>query len=287
MNIFQNIKLFLIFILIIINIIFYFIFPENISKNIWHIIVKLCIMLMNIKTNIHGDKGKLNTNNLLIMCNHTDGLNDGSIIYNLYYNNNKENILYTIVKSNIVGDSNDNSILSNILSYIKTSILKSLHFISYTRGNKENGLVVKNIVADYIKNNKNILVFPEGTTRKNGIPKEFKHGIFQLAIEHNMNILPITIKYDKDIGTEREEPLNMSLIFNNNADVYIHDIIDCETDECYKNKDFLALKNKTFDIICSPFKNGDNKIKSEEIIDIDSKTTADLPKTTADLPVPA
>ena len=100
-----------------------------------------------------------------------------------------------------------------------------------------------------LKDNKNILVFPEGTTRTNGIPKDFKHGIFQLAIEHNFNILPITIKYDKDIGTERSDPFNVSLIFNNNADVYIHDIIDSKTEEAYKNKDFLALKKKTFDII--------------------------------------
>jgi len=284
MNIFQNIKLFFIFILIIINIFFYYISPEIISKHIWHIILKLAKIIMNIKTKVHGVKNNLNTNNLLIMCNHYDGLNDGDILYDLYYNENKQNMLYTIVKSNIVGDSNDNSILSNILSCIKTSVLKSLHFVSYTRGDKEDGIVVKNIVADYLKDNKNILVFPEGTTRTNGIPKDFKHGIFQLAIEHNFNILPITIKYDKDIGTERSDPFNLSLIFNNNADVYIHDIIDSKTEEAYKNKDFLALKKKTFDIICSPFNNnnnnnGDNNIK----IDKEEDT---LPKTTANLPVP-
>jgi len=276
MNIFQNIKVFLLFILIIINIIFYYISPEIISKHIWHKILKLAKNIMNLKTKIHGNKNNLNTNNLLIMCNHYDGLNDGDILYDLYYNENKQNMLYTIVKSNIVGDSNDNSILSNILSCMKTSVLKSLNFVSYTRGDKEDGIVVKNIVANYLKNNKNILVFPEGTTRTNGIPKDFKHGIFQLAIEHNFNILPITIKYDRDIGTERSDPFNVSLIFNNNADVYIHDIIDSKTEEAYKNKDFLALKNKTFDIICSPFNNGDNKIKSEVVIDIEPKTTADL-----------
>ena len=119
MNIFQNIKLFLIFILIIINIIFYYIFPETISKHIWHNIVKIGKIIMGIKPKIHGNKNNLNTNNLLIMCNHYDGLVDCDVIYNLYYDENKENMLYTIVKSDIVGDSNENSILSNILSYIK------------------------------------------------------------------------------------------------------------------------------------------------------------------------
>ena len=270
------------FILIIINMIFYYICPEIISKHIWHNIIKLCKVIMNIKKKVHGNKNNLNTNNLLIMCNHYDGLVDCDILYDLYYDENKQNILYTIVKSNIVGDSNDNSILSNVLSCVKTSVLKSLKFVSYTRGDKENGIIVKNIVADYLKDNKNMLVFPEGTTRTNGIPKDFKHGIFQLAIEHNFNILPITIKYDKDIGTERGEPFNMSLLFNNNADVYIHDIIDCKTEEAYTNKDFLALKKKTFDIICSPFNNNNNHDNNIKIY----KEEETLPKTTADLPVP-
>jgi hypothetical protein len=49
MNIFQNIKLFFMFILIIINMIFYYICPEIISKHIWHNIIKLCKVIMNIK----------------------------------------------------------------------------------------------------------------------------------------------------------------------------------------------------------------------------------------------
>ena len=114
------------FILIIINMIFYYICPEIISKHIWHNIIKLCKVIMNIKKKVHGNKNNLNTNNLLIMCNHYDGLVDCNILYDLYYDKNKQNILYTIVKSNIVGDSNDNSILSNVLSCVKTSVLKSL-----------------------------------------------------------------------------------------------------------------------------------------------------------------
>ena len=303
MNFFEKIKFFFIILLILINIIQYYIFPQFIHKYIWHLMIKLCKKIINVKVKIHGNTKLFNNNNLIIMSNHYDGLHDCDILFDLYYNENKKNILYTIVKSNIVGDMNDKSTLSIMMSSLKNFLLKSINLISYTRGDKKDGTIVKNIINEYLKNDKNVLVFPEGTTRTNGIPKDFKYGIFQVAVDNNLNILPITIKYNKDIGTEKGEPLNFSLLFNNVADVYIHDIIDYKKDECYKNKDFLALKNKTFDIICSPLissTKNNNIIKEEEGAlpkktaekDLPKKTadlpkkTADLPKKTADLPKP-
>ena len=105
---------------------------------------------------------------------------------------------------------------------------------------------MKETIADYLQNNKNVLIYPEGTTRKNGVPKDFKHGIFQLAVEKKASILPITLKFARDCGTEKGEPANFYDLFDNEVDVYLHDLIDSETDDCYKTNDFMSLKEKTF-----------------------------------------
>jgi 1-acyl-sn-glycerol-3-phosphate acyltransferase len=128
--------------------------------------------------------------------------------------------------------------------------MDALFCIPYKRGDKEDGSNVKNKIVESLHSGKNILVFPEGTARRDGIPKDFKVGIFQLAIENKLRILPITIKYDKDIGSEKGEPVKFLNLFNNGVNIYIHDIID-ETDECYQINDPVALKQKTFNIITS------------------------------------
>ncbi len=206
---------------------------------------------MNTQIKIHGNVDNFQNNNLLIMANHYDGYIDGNIIYNLYYKNNTIEPLYTIVKADMFGNSKDKSKIMKSLSCCKNSIMNSLYFIPYKRGDKEDGQNVKNILIDALHNGKNILVFPEGTTHKDGIPKDFKNGIFQLALENKLRILPITLKYEKDIGSEKGEPINFSNLFDNVCNIYIHDLID-ENDECYKTNDFLALKEKTFNIISKP-----------------------------------
>ena len=245
----NTIKMVVIVILVLINILQYKLFPFSLSKKINRDLIKMILVLMNAKIKIHGNVEALNNNNLLLMANHYDGIIDVAVLFDLYYNNNKNNKLYTIVKHNIVGDPNDQVFVSKMMSYMKDSFLKSLCLIPYKRGDKEDGAAVKQIIAETLKNGSNILIFPEGTTRTDGVPKDFRHGIFQLAIEKKMNILPITLKYNKDIGSERGEPVNIFNVFDNEVDIYIHDIIDSEVDECYKKKDFLALKQKTFDII--------------------------------------
>jgi 1-acyl-sn-glycerol-3-phosphate acyltransferase len=207
-------------------------------------------LLLNVKIRVHGNVENFQNNKLLVMSNHYEGLIDGPIIHGLYHKHNSIEALYTIAKSDILGNSKDDRSLLQLLFFIKTAIMNSLYFISYKRGDKEDGNNVKNLIVDHTNNGKNILVFPEGTTRRDGVPREFKTGIFKLAIENKMRILPITLKYNKDIGTEKGEPTNFSSIFNNEVDVYIHDLID-ENDECYN--DYLAVKQKTFDMISKPF----------------------------------
>jgi len=250
-NFYLYIKLSLSAIFVLINIIQYYIFPQQISKQIYIALNNAIIFLTNSQIKIHGNTDNLN-NNLLIMTNHYDGVIDANILYNLHYKYNRDNILYSIVKSTLMCDSEDTQLIMRLMSYIKNGFINSSYFIPYKRGDKEDGTNVKNIIIESIRSNKNILIFPEGTTRTNGIPKDFKNGIFQLATENKINILPITLKFDKDIGSEKGEPIKILNIFDNVVDIYIHEVIDSISDECYKTNDFMSLKNKVFNIITAP-----------------------------------
>ena len=248
---YNNFKLGLIILLTLMQVFQYRIFSLKISKIIYILFVSCVVFLMNTQIKVHGNVNNFKNNNLLIMSNHYDGYSDGNIIYNLYYKHNSIETLHTIVKADILGNPEDGQKILQITNCIKNSVIDSCYFIPYKRGDKEDGNNVKNIVVDSLNNGKNILVFPEGCTHKDGIPREFKNGIFQLAVENKLRILPITLKYEKDIGSEKGEPLKFSNLFDNVCNVYIHDLID-ETDECYKANDSLALKQKVFDVISAP-----------------------------------
>ena len=246
-------KLSLIILLTLMHVFQYNFFSYKVSKIIYILFVSWIVFLMNPQIRLHGNVDNFNNNKVIIMANHYDGYLDGNIIYNLYYKHNSIEHLHTIVKDDILGNPEDGQKILQLTNCIKNTAIDSLYLIPYKRGDKEDGKYVKNIIVDSLNNGKNILVFPEGTTHKDGVPKEFKNGIFQLAVENKLRILPITIKYEKDIGTERGEPINFLNMFDNVADLYIHDLVD-EHDECYKNNDFIALKQKTFNIISAPFK---------------------------------
>ena len=244
-TIYLNTKIVFIVLLFLINTAQYSIFPIYVSRLIYIYILKMALSLTNSKITIHGNSDVFKQNNLIIMSNHYAGLDFG-ILTDLYYRHNRENVLYTIAKSNLLGDKEDKSVISKMMSYVKDSYMASKYLIPYIRGDKEDGAIVKDKVTGYLEQNANIMVFPEGTTTKNGVPKDFKSGIFKLAVEKKINIVPITIKYKKDIGSNIGEPLRFLKWFDNDVDIYIHDIITTE-DECYK--DYMKLKEKVFETI--------------------------------------
>jgi 1-acyl-sn-glycerol-3-phosphate acyltransferase len=250
-ELFTNFKTGLMMLVMILNAILYYIFNLSIGKIIFTTLQKVFIGIMNVKIRVHGNTNNFSNNNLLIMSNHYEGVLDGNVIYNLYYKHNTIEPLYTIVKHNIVGDPTDKNLVSNLLSYIKGAIMNACCFIPYKRGDKEDGKNTRDVIVNSLREGKNVLVFPEGTAHRDGVPKDFKNGIFELAVENKLRILPITLKYDKDIGTEKGESFKNCNFFNNIVDVYIHDLID-ENDECYKTNDFMALKQKTFNVISAP-----------------------------------
>ena len=250
---YNHIKLALVVLLVIIDAILYLLIRSPEIYKMFHVLLNRIggRGLIDAKIRVHGNTNNFSNNNLLIMSNHYQAVLDGNTIYNLYYKNNSIETLHTIVKADIFSDPTGKSKIMNLLNWMERAVLSSWYFIPYKRGDKEDGKKTRNVIVDSLKNGKNILVFPEGTSHKNGIPLEFKKGTFELAVANKLRILPITIKYEKDVGKEKGEPVDLLTIFDNVADIYIHEVID-ENDECYMQQNPEGLKNKVFDIIRAP-----------------------------------
>lgn len=74
-----------------------------------------------------------------------------------------------------------------------------------------------NKAIDYLKNGKNMVVFPEGTRSKSPNMKPFKAGTFKLAIKSNVTIIPVTIN-----GSYKLKEGNKGIIKPATVNVYIH-----------------------------------------------------------------
>jgi len=238
---FEKIKLVFILFAVITNVIQYYIFDKETSTAIMNfLLTNIILRIANVKTKTHGNTHYLNDSNMLIMSNHYEGL-DGLIFFSIM--NKPSNNLYSVVKSDLVGNEVDKNAISCILSFIKKAFMESSNLISYKRGDKQSGEDVKDAIMEKITNcNSNILVFPEGTTHKCGILKEFKNGIFHLASDENIEILPITLVYERrDFGSEKGDPVNFLNWMNATCNVYVHEKIS--------GNNWEDLKQKTFDAI--------------------------------------
>jgi 1-acyl-sn-glycerol-3-phosphate acyltransferase len=209
--------------------------------------------ILNLKITLHGNTDNLKNNKLLVMCNHYDGIDYFAISQILDYTK-----LYTIVKHDLVGSSHHQNFVSDLFYYFKNVLYHSAYFVPYKRGDKDDSAIIKQIIVDKIENNNNVLIFPEGRARTDGIPQDFKHGIFKLAVENKFNILPISIKYDKDAGSEMNAPVDLFRWADLSANVYIHDIVKSE------NKDFLQLKDEVFKIITNVLIDKVDKVDNAE-----------------------
>lgn len=216
-----------------------------IKKSTTDSIVNFSLNFFNIKIRIHGKDNLKNYNNLdiIIMANHLNGI-DYSIIYHSVKLYTKKYI-YTVVKHNVLGDSNDKSIVSNFLGLFKNETYSKMKFLPYIRNNKKSGEFIKNKIIKIIKNDhQSVMLFPEGKPTRSGIPTEFKSGSFRLCAENNIYILPVTIKFNKNIGINTTDPVILSDWFNIIADVYIHKPIF--------NKNWEKLQNTVLEQIKKP-----------------------------------
>ena len=213
---------------IISNLILPFLINNKMHKFLLKILVK---NYFNTKTCLKDDLNLKNNYGNIIIANHYNII-DYYLISSIIKNDT-----YVILKHDLFNEIINNKFISNIL----INIVKSINLISYKREDKTDGLKVKNKILKLIKKNKNVLVFAEGTSTKNGIPKNFKNGIFKLASENKIPIIPITLKYQKDIGLNIGDKFNPKNLFNNQVDVIIHDEII--------SSEWKYLKEKTFNTI--------------------------------------
>jgi 1-acyl-sn-glycerol-3-phosphate acyltransferase len=175
-----------------------------------------------------------------------NGIDYPIIVHTINYYTNTNKKIYIIVKHDLLGSKDDNNIVSNFLSLFKNNIYNKLNFLSYERGNKNSGEKIKKQILKTINNGHNILLFPEGECSRTGIPNNFKPGVFKLCSENDIWILPITLKFNKNIGVNKNDAIDINKWFNVTATIYIHKPIF--------NKNWEILKNNVFHIIRKPIK---------------------------------
>jgi 1-acyl-sn-glycerol-3-phosphate acyltransferase len=211
------------------------IFPSIINKRIKRKINGFLIKdIYSNKIKLHGNTELLNNYGNIILSNHYN-ISDTNIIYSLM-----KNETYAVAKSDIFEEVIKNKTISTILNKV---IFRGFNLISYKRKDKVDGLKVKKKILKLINKNKNVLIFPEGTSTRNGVPKNFKNGIFKLASEYKIPILPITLKFEKDVGLNVKDKFRIKNLFNNKLDVYIHDEIISSDWEYLKKQTFNTIVN--------------------------------------------
>lgn len=231
-------QIFLLIVVIFINIISYVIFDEERSFKIYKLLTKLVVdtKILNIKTKIIGDEKLLEKKGCIFIANHQNATDYGFISNKIYKP-------HGICKASLF-QLNDMPFYYRIFSIFEKYLIKSYRFIPYERGDKDSGIKVKKIIVDTINKKENVIVFPEGETTKEGIPKQFKSGLFRTAAENNISIIPLTLKYLKPVGINRNDMINPMKWFNNNVTIYIHPE--------QKNENWEILKNNCFVLVRKP-----------------------------------
>jgi 1-acyl-sn-glycerol-3-phosphate acyltransferase len=214
-------------------------------------VLTFIINCIDLKINIKGIKNLDNFDNkrLIIMANHIAPYDYFIIVYVLLQLTKTNRKINTIATHKIYCIDNEGK--NPFLNDIKKKLNKLLNFILYIKGNKESGEFVKKKILKKINKNEIILLFPEGNVTKTGISKEFKPGSFKLCVENSIDILPITIIYEKKIGlNSNEQNFNSRIqqfinLFGSNITLYIHEPI--------YDKKWDVLMDKVYNTIHKPF----------------------------------
>ena len=194
---------------------------------------------VTVKIKNKDNLNKINqTKKVIIMANHINGLDYG-VLYNIIQSNKK---IYAVAKHNVFGDKTDGSIVSNILGLFKDSAYDFFNLIPYIRGNKDSGTKVKQKMLNVVNNGDIVILFPEGETSRSGIPISFKPGSFKLCADNNISILPITIKYNKQIGVNRTDPINMKKWHNAVATAIVHPMVNNTNPDILREQVFQAIR---------------------------------------------
>lgn len=208
--------------------------------------INFALNLFNTQIKVKGINNLKNFNNkrIIIMSNHINGYDSAPILYALtHYTKNKKKI-YVVAKHNVFGDETDKNIISNSLALIKDQMFTLLNLIPYERNNRKSGDKVKKLMLEKIDNGDTVLIFPEGSTSKTGIPTQFKPGSFKMCADNDISILPITLEFDKKIGLDTSDPVKLEKWFNLITTIHIHKSI--------YDKNWQILMDNVFNKIREP-----------------------------------
>ncbi len=99
------------------------------------------------------------------------------------------------------------------LYFIAKAEVKKIPFVGFfmmatkmiflDRSSRQKSISSMNSAGELIKNGKSVLVFPEGTRSRTGVIQNFKKGVFTLAFNSGLSVVPIHIE-----GTNRVMPSN-------------------------------------------------------------------------------
>jgi 1-acyl-sn-glycerol-3-phosphate acyltransferase len=208
-------------------------------------IINFALKHFNTNIEVYGQKNlkEFNNLNIVIMSNHHSALDQAIITQVINDNIISDKKIYTVVKHNMLGDKNDQNFVSNLLGPHRKFIYKFFNFIPYIRGNLKSGLKIKSKMTEIIKRHKNtILLFPEGETTREAIPKAFKPGSFKLCSENNIGVLPVSLKFNKRVGGNKGDKVKISRWYNANVKVYIHEPIFDSNWENLRTKVFHKIR---------------------------------------------
>ncbi len=78
-------------------------------------------------------------------------------------------------------------------------VISSLGMIFIDRKNSERAKESLAIAGKMIRNGKNVISFPEGTRSKDGEIHQFKKGLFALAIEAGVDVVPVAVSGAREV----------------------------------------------------------------------------------------
>lgn len=231
-------KFLIIFIIVIITL-YYLVISIDLKT-----FLSIMIFFFNFKIKINKPENlKYINERVIFISNHYSPCDAGLIVHIFNKITNKK--IYSVSKHNIFGDKTDTSTISNFLSLFK-GLYNFFNLIQYEKGNKQSGEEVKKKMLEIVNHNNTVIIFPEGTTSRKGIPLEFKPGSFKMCAENSIKIIPITLEYDKRIGMNQYDQFNINDWFNTGVTITIHEPI--------YDKDPIILQKQVYLTIVEPLK---------------------------------
>jgi 1-acyl-sn-glycerol-3-phosphate acyltransferase len=185
-------------------------------------------------------------------------LSPGYIIVSNHINVSDVALIRNKIDCYVVGKDSIISKEYPYLNMIDNIFFNNLNIIPYKRNCTKSGEEVKKNILLLTSNKKNVLIFPEGTSQKNShndiLP--FKKGLFHLAYEYDIKILPIVLYYtDENYGLDKETVFSPSKILRNKSTIYINFLnplspkkyssVDIFTDTIHKRMNSVIKKHNS------------------------------------------